>query len=136
MPHELMTPPDNEQITPQMGTQMSGTEYARWRARERSIARVRNRRIKSLMRQGYNRREAIVIYNFEEERRHNEEQERQRLEDERRRLEEELEYISATASPRPIYSLSNRAAGFIRNYYNKSKKKKKKKRKKSRKNKK
>lgn len=135
MPDELMTPPDNEQLTPQMGTQMSSTEYARWMARERSITRRREREIKRL-RARFNLREAISIYEVDEEL---DEEERQlELEgaEEQRRLEEELEHIIANMPLRPIYPPYDLGDGFIRKYYNKSKKKNKRKRKKSRKNKK
>ncbi len=137
MPDELMTPPDNEQLTPQMGTQMSDTEYARRRARERSIARRREREIKRLTRAGFNLREAISIYEVDEEL---DEEERQ-LEladaEEQRRLAAEAEHIIANMPLRPIYPPYDLLGeGFIRKYYNKSKKKKKRKRKKSRKRKK
>jgi hypothetical protein len=132
MPDELMTPPDNEQLTPQMGTQMSDTEYARRRARERSIARRREREIKRLMRGSMTRRQAISIYELDEEQRQLELAEAE----EQRRLEEELEHVIANMPLRPIYPPYDLGYGFIRNYYNKSKKRKKRKRKKSRKNKK
>ena len=138
MSNDLITPPDiREEMTTPRNQQMSASEYATFMARERTRVRERNRRIKALVRQGYNHREANVIYYFEEILRR-EEEGRRREEEERRRVEEELEYSLTNVVPRPINSPNDRAAGYIRNYYNKSKKKRKKKRKnkKSRKNKK
>lgn len=132
MSDESITPPGIREDNNQIIQQMTASEYAALRARERTRTREMNRRMKELRGHGLTHHEAFRVYDYEVTERHNV----RRLEEERRRLEEELAYIAETGSPRPIYSPNDRAAGYIRYYYNKSKKKKKRKRKKTRKNKK